>query len=73
MQPIFEFHRGYTNLISGETKHCIGLLPHAGGYGNGGLTVGRKFKSLAQFEVVAEEIRADLDRVMQEARRALGG
>jgi hypothetical protein len=73
MQPIFEFHRGYTNLISGEAKHWIGLLPHAGGYGNGGLTVGRKFKSLAQFEVVAEEIRADLDRVMQEARRALGG
>ena len=56
MQPIFEFHGGHTYLISGEAKHWIGLLPHALGYGNGGLPVGRKFKSLAQFEVVAEEI-----------------
>ena len=35
--------------------------------------VGGEFKSLAELEAVAEEIRADLGRVLQEARQALGG
>jgi hypothetical protein len=35
--------------------------------------VGGEFKSRAELEAVAEEILADLDRVLQEARQALGG
>ena len=38
-----------------------------------GLIVGREFQSLEELEAVARDIRADLDRALQDARIELGG
>jgi hypothetical protein len=41
-------------------------------HGSGGLVLGRECSSVEELEMVADEIRADLDRLIQEARKKFG-
>ena len=71
MGPIFEFHR-FKAITEAHEIFWIGLRPTPKTHGDS-YVVGRECTSLAELEAVVEALRADLDRVMDEARKELGG
>jgi hypothetical protein len=56
-----------------DNKYWIGMDPMQAGiqHGDGLVMLGRECRSLADLENVASEIREDLDRALEEARRKL--
>jgi hypothetical protein len=71
LEPIFKFGNFESLVIGKKLWISLGRVRHQ--HGNDGIVIGRECYSLAELEAVADEIRADLDRVMQEARQKFGG
>jgi hypothetical protein len=71
MKPIFEFRQSLNLIPPAETEFWIALTAQPKQTGNA-YVLGRKCKTLAEFESVAAEIQADLQRAIAEAREKLG-
>jgi hypothetical protein len=71
MERIFEFRQSPNRIPPAETEFWIALTEQPEQNGRT-YVLGRRCKTLAEFEAVAAEIQADLDRAIAEARQKLG-
>jgi hypothetical protein len=71
MKPIFEFRQTPNRIPPAETEFWIALTEQPEQNGRT-YVLGRRCKTLAEFESVAAEIQADLERAITEAREKLG-
>jgi hypothetical protein len=71
MERIFEFRQSPNRIPPAETEFWIALTEQPEQNGRT-YVLGRRCKTLAEFEAVAAEIQADLDRAIAEARKKLG-
>ena len=71
MERIFEFRQSPNRIPPAETEFWIALTGPLN-QSSGAYVLGRVCKTLAEFESMAAEIQADLERVIAEAREKLG-
>jgi hypothetical protein len=71
MKPIFEFRQSPNRIPPAETEFWIALMGPLSESGHA-YVLGRMCKTRAEFESMAAEIQADLERAIAEAREKLG-
>ena len=72
MTRVFKFGQKWADQVAeNEYWIAVDLFASHTQHGNG-LILGRECKSLAELESLSKDIHADLERVMEEARRKLG-
>lgn len=70
MRNIFKLGQKWSD-DGGENAYWVEVHPHARGVLEDTRTLGGEFRTLEELERVAKALHADLDRVMEQARRKL--